>query len=218
MPTPSFSVYDQTQTATASETENIEILWMHTVHHICLPVGQACMFNTIQASKMTCERWQEAKLHYHHAGSEHLHCSSLFLHSFTSDTERYATNPKVMWVCPSACHSFFYVPFWSFGEEMKVAYAVVSESLWMMFPSSADIPRAPRNAAWPKRGGKRAVSDGCGWPASSLGLCRSIQLLIWFGSSLPSHTNEYSMVGTGAPTNVWSPLGWSLLCPVFEKY
>lgn len=42
--------YDQTQTATASETENIEILWIYIQY---LSTGGICLFNTIQSSKTT---------------------------------------------------------------------------------------------------------------------------------------------------------------------
>lgn len=99
---------------------------------------------------------------------------------------------------------------------MKVAYAVVSWSLWMMFPSSADIPRAPRNAAWPKREEKSEQWVAVGglpphWVSAdtfscSYGLdhhCRAVQMnTAWWG-----------------PTTVWSSLGLKLTVSHFsEKY
>jgi len=125
-------------------------------------------------------------------GSEHLHRCSLFLHSFTLWLWEVCTNDKVMWVYPSVCHSLFLnVPFWSLGKEgwgVKVAYVAVSESLWMILASSTEIPRVSKECCLNLEG-KRAVSESRGWPASLVGLCSSTQPLIWFRSSLPSHTN-----------------------------
>lgn len=84
---------------------------------------------------------------------------------------------------------------------MKVAYTLVSFRVFVNYVAFFSGDPQGSGGMLPDLGGeekrkRRAVCDGCGWPASSLGLCRSTELLIWFGSSLQSHTNEYSMVGT----------------------
>lgn len=199
----------------ASETGNSHVLWIYIQD-----------FSSAATDVFVLLRLY-ADLCYHLFWSKYVHCSPLFLHSFTPNTQ-ICSHAEAMWACPSACHRFCFVffsflmfPFDRWGKERT--YAVVSESLWMMWSSSSRDPRGNwRNVAWRGRGEetrRRAVSDGCGWPAFSLILCRSIQPLIWFASLLPSHTNEYRMVGISAvATNAWSSWGCTSLRPVLVKY
>lgn len=114
---------------------------------------------------------------------------------------------------------YFYVPFWSFGEEMKVADALVSSSPceWW-FPSLDDIPRALRNAAWPRRGGKR--TERWLWVArlfTGSPQIRSVPHMVWIIAAEPykwiQHAEKF-----GAPTNVWSSLGCSSVWEILVSF
>lgn len=182
-----------------SETENTERLWIEIQYVSRRWTGMFCW----KKQKTKKKRSAELTRGWCALSPRLIRTSALLLslHSFTSDTERYACVSRVMWVCPSVCQCFFMLPFdrldGGVGGGMKVAYAVVSESLWMMFSSSAEIPRAPKECCLTWEGRKESGERWL-WVAlpSYMGLCRSTQLLIWFGSPLPSRTNGYSMVGT----------------------
>lgn len=110
---------------------------------------------------------------------------------------------KVMRVYLSICHIFYFdfifycSPFDHRGRnEGSMCWRIVL--LWMMLALFSQDPLGNKGML-PKEGRKdkkRAMSEYGGWAESSHSLWKSTQPIIWFGSLLLSHTNDYSIVWT----------------------
>lgn len=98
-----FLVYDQTKTATGSETEHNETLWTRTVYYIRLPGGGT------GAHVRRCPAFR----HNFYITPDRRNICTVNLPSRTHSplTRRGMLVPRVIRACPSVCHRLFTFPF-----------------------------------------------------------------------------------------------------------
>lgn len=196
-----------------SETENTERLWIEIQYVSRRWTGMFCW----KKQKTKKKRSAELTRGWCALSPRLIRTSALLLslHSFTSDTERYACVSRVMWVCPSVCQCFFMLPFdrldggWG-GNEGSICCRI-----WVFVNDVLFFSGDPQGTEGmlPDLGGK----EGEWWAMAVGGLAffhGSLQIhsaphMVWITTAKP-----YKWIQHGgdlrAPTNVWSLLGAQL--------
>lgn len=147
----------------ASETGNSHVLWIYIQD-----------FSSAATDVFVLLRLY-ADLCYHLFWSKYVHCSPLFLHSFTPNTQ-ICSHAEAMWACPSACHRFcfvffffFNVSFWSLGKGENICCSIwvfVNDVKFLKQRSPGELKECC--VTWEGRGDEKESSERWLWVACLL--------------------------------------------------